>query len=69
MNDPKNDLLTSMKEFVEKSKEPNSLVSIIKERQPEVAKELDEQLATFPKAIQDMINGKMSYAEMRAKYG
>lgn len=69
MSEPKNDLLASVREFVEDSKKPDSLVSKIKEIHPTVAKELDSQLSTIPDAIKDMMNMKMSYAEMRAKYG
>lgn len=56
-------------DFVESSKNPNSIVSVVKKVFPENAKELDRQLETFASDMQKLEKGQMTYSEMRSLYG
>ena len=50
--------------------DPNHIVNLVKQHlKPEQVQDLEQQVETFPAAIKDMEAGKLSYAEMRARYG
>ena len=59
----------SVKAFVEDSKRPGSLVQNICTLMPEVKKDLEKQLETFADDFTRLSEGKLSYAEMRRRYG
>lgn len=65
-----NDLMTSIDRFVkEASQGTNVAINLANTINPEAEKEINKQLKTLKNDIQEMCIGKMSYAEIRARYG
>lgn len=61
--------LQDVKQFVEESKKPGSLVQNICTTFPEARQEIEKQLETFHDDYKKLQEGKLSYSEMRAMYG
>lgn len=60
-----------VEEFCHQAKtDPNHIVNRVKQHlKPEQVQDLEQQLETFPAAVKAMEEGKLSYSEMRARYG
>lgn len=57
------------KDFVERSKDPGSLVSAVKRMMPEAAATLDKQLETFYEDVKLVEQGKKPYSYLRGLHG
>ncbi len=67
----KPDIVSSVERFCADAKsDPDHLVQKIQPMlAPSQQQDLKTQVETLPGAIRNVINGKMSYSEMRAMYG
>ena len=68
-DDKKNDFMTSIHNFVESHKDPNSFVNQVHTMFNVDKQEYNKQLQTFESDMKLFSEGKMDYATMRSLYG
>ena len=64
-----NSVVDSITRFVQTKDTQGSILSNARNASEENKKAIDKQLETFEQDIKSMQSGKMSYAEMRSRYG